>query len=171
MIAGKIVGNELAGPAAGGWLFGLAAVLPFAVNAGTLGIAVLLLLTLPSVFRPVPGQPARQDRGSPLASWRRDLGEGASWLWHHAEIRDVTIAAGVLRALDAAWFAVLVLYVIQILHQRPGATGCCWRSARSIARGAEWACAAGDAKYLPKHRGGMADAARAGRAGRLARHR
>ncbi len=110
VIAGKIVGNELAGPAAGGWLFGLAAVLPFAVNAGTLGIAVLLLLTLPSVFRPVPGQPARQDRGSPLASWRRDLGEGASWLWQHAEIRDVTIAAGVLRALDAAWFAVLVLY-------------------------------------------------------------
>ena len=30
--AGQIVGNELAGPAAGGWLFGLAAVLPFAVN-------------------------------------------------------------------------------------------------------------------------------------------
>lgn len=45
VIAGQIVGNEMAGPAAGGWLFGLAAVLPFAVNAGTLGIAVLLLLT------------------------------------------------------------------------------------------------------------------------------
>jgi hypothetical protein len=30
------VGNELAGPAVGGWLFGMAAVLPFAVNAGTL---------------------------------------------------------------------------------------------------------------------------------------
>ena len=34
VIAGQIVGNELAGPAAGGWLFGMAAVLPFAVNAG-----------------------------------------------------------------------------------------------------------------------------------------
>jgi predicted MFS family arabinose efflux permease len=123
VVAGKIVGNELAGPAAGGWLFGLAAALPFAVNAGALGIAVLLLLTLPSVFRPVSGQPARQDRGSPLASWRRDLGDGTRWLWQHSEIRDVTIAAGVLRALDAAWFAVLVLYVIQILHQRPGAYG------------------------------------------------
>ena len=52
LIAGRIVGNELAGPAAGGLLFGLAAVLPFAVNAGTLGIAVLLLLTLPGVRRP-----------------------------------------------------------------------------------------------------------------------
>ena len=54
MIAGQIVGNELAGPAAGGWLFGLAAVLPFALNAGALGIAVLLLLTLPGVFGPSP---------------------------------------------------------------------------------------------------------------------
>ena len=123
VVAGKIVGNELAGPAAGGWLFGLAAVLPFAVNAGALGIAVLLLLTLPSVFRPVPRQPAGQDRGSPPASWRRDLGEGARWLRQHSEMRDVTIAAGVLRAMDAAWFAVLVLYVIQVLHQRPGAYG------------------------------------------------
>ena len=123
VIAGQIVGNELAGPAAGGWLFGLAAVLPFAVNAGTLGIAVLLLLTLPSVFQPVPVEPARRDRVSPLATLRRDLGEGARWLWQHPSIRDVTIGAGVVSAMDAAWFAVLVLYVIQILHQKPGAYG------------------------------------------------
>jgi MFS family permease len=119
LIAGQIVGSELAGPAAGGWLFGLAAVLPFAVNAGTLGIAVLLLLTLPSVFRPAP----RDAAGRGLASMRRDLREGLAWLWQHADIRDVTLAAGVISAMDAAWFAVLVLYVIEILHQRPGAYG------------------------------------------------
>ncbi len=119
VIAGQIVGSELAGPAAGGWLFGLAAVLPFAVNAGTLGIAVLLLLTLPSVFLPArqPG-PARKG-----ATMRRDLAEGLAWLRRHSDIRDVTIAVGVISAMDAAWFAVLVLYVIQILHQRPGAYG------------------------------------------------
>jgi hypothetical protein len=59
LIASQIVGSELAGPAAGGWLFGLATVLPFAVNGGALGVAVLLLLTLPSVFRPLPRQPGR----------------------------------------------------------------------------------------------------------------
>ena len=32
VIAGQIVGNELAGPAAGGWLFGLAVILPLAVT-------------------------------------------------------------------------------------------------------------------------------------------
>jgi MFS family permease len=123
VIAGKVVGNELAGPAVGGWLFGLAAALPFAVNAGTLGIAVLLLLTLPGVFAP-----ARRDREgraslSPSASVRQDLHEGLRWLWQHRDVRDVTITAGVVSALDAAWFAVLVLYVIRVLHQQPGAYG------------------------------------------------
>jgi predicted MFS family arabinose efflux permease len=105
-----------------GWLFGLAAVLPFAVNAGTLGIAVLLLLTLPSVFRPV-GQPARQERATSLAALRQELSEGVRWLGRHRDIRDVTIAVGVIAAMDAAWFAVFVLYVIQILHQKPGVYG------------------------------------------------
>lgn len=122
VIAGWVVGNELAGPAAGGWLFGLAAVLPFAVNAGTLGIAVLLLLTLPSVFRPV-GQPGRQERATSLAALRQELSEGVRWLGRHRDIRDVTIAVGVIAAMDAAWFAVFVLYVIQILHQKPGIYG------------------------------------------------
>jgi predicted MFS family arabinose efflux permease len=122
MIAGQIIGNELAGPAAGGWLFGLAAVLPFAVNAGTLGIAVLLLLTLPSVFQPV-SQPPRRVPATSLAALRHDLAEGLRWLRGHRDIRDVTITAGVISAMDAAWIAVLVLYVLQILRQKPGAYG------------------------------------------------
>jgi MFS family permease len=122
VIAGQVVGNELAGPAAGGWLFGLATVLPFAVSAGTLGIAVLLLLTLPSVFRPVQ-QPAREEPATSLAALRREFAEGLRWLRRHSAIRDVTIAVGVVVAMDGAWFAVLVLYVIQDLHQRPGVYG------------------------------------------------
>jgi predicted MFS family arabinose efflux permease len=122
LIAGQIVANELAGPAAGGWLFGLAAVLPFAVNACTLGIAVLLLLSLPSVFQPA-GQPTQQDSGHVRATVRQDLREGLAWLRRHSEVRDVTVAVGVISVMDAAWIAVLVLYVIQILHQKPGAYG------------------------------------------------
>jgi MFS family permease len=122
IIAGQIVGNELAGPAAGGWLFGLAAVLPFAVNVGALGVAVLLLMTLPSVFRPPP----RPSQGAPVSravSVRRDLAEGIRWLGQHRDIRDLTIAVGVISAMDAAWFAVFVLYVIQVLHQQSGIYG------------------------------------------------
>lgn len=74
------VGNELAGPAASGWLFGPAAVLPFAANAGVLGIAVLLLLTLPSVFQPPPRKPSPAP-ASPPASVRKHVEEGFHWLW------------------------------------------------------------------------------------------
>jgi MFS family permease len=138
LIAGRIVGNELAGPAAGGALFGLAAVLPFAVNAGTLGIAVLLLLTLPGVFGPAPresapresapGEPAPRESapGEPApgqSSVWHDFAEGLRWLWRDRAMRDVTLVAGLISALDAAWFAVLVLYVVRDLHQRPGAYG------------------------------------------------
>lgn len=120
MVAGSIVGNELAGPAAGGWLFGMAAVLPFAVNAGTLGVAVLLLLTLPAVFAP----PAPTARGETARTGlRHELAEGLRATWHNPGIRDMTIMAGVISAMDAAWFAVLVLYVARVLHQRPGAYG------------------------------------------------
>jgi predicted MFS family arabinose efflux permease len=118
LIAGQIAGNELAGPAAGGALFGLAAVLPFAVNAGTLGIAVLLLLTLPGVFGPSQREQAPK-RSSP---WH-DFTEGLRWLWRDRDLRDVTLVAGLVSALDAAWFAVLVLYVVRDLHQQPGAYG------------------------------------------------
>jgi MFS family permease len=122
MIAGQIVGSNLAGPAAGGWLFGLAAVLPFAINAGTLGIGVLLLLTLPGVFAP----PARQRQpGSArpwLSSFRHDLGEGLRWVRQDPGSRDVMIMAGVVCAMDSAWFAVLVLDVIKTRRIGP------WRS-------------------------------------------
>jgi MFS family permease len=118
VVTGQIVGTELAGPAVGGWLFGVAAVLPFAVNAGTLGIGIILLLTLPSVFRPVPQERAEQDQPSPRAAAKReDLRDGVRWLWRHAEMRDVTIASAVVCAMDAAWFAVLVLYVTETLHR------------------------------------------------------
>jgi MFS family permease len=123
VIAGRVVGNELAGPAVGGWLYGVAAVIPFAVNAGMLGVSVLLLLTVPGVFAPLRRDPARPAPRSRLASVRHDLGEGLRWLRQHQDVRDVTATAGVVIALDAAWFAVLVLYVIRILHQEPGAYG------------------------------------------------
>lgn len=119
--AANIVGSELAGPAAGGWLFGLAAALPFVATAGALGIAALLLLTLPGVFRPPPR--AGQAPASALGSVRQDLGEGVRWLREHSEIRDLTLAVGVIAAMDAAWIAVLVLYVFRILHQNAGIYG------------------------------------------------
>lgn len=123
MVGGQVVGGELAGPAAGGWLFGLAAAFPFAVNSGALGVGVLLMLTLPSVFRPANPAPARWPQATRLVSLGHDMREGMRWLWRHSEMRDVTIAVTVVSLTDAAWFAVLALYVIQVLHQKAGAYG------------------------------------------------
>jgi MFS family permease len=123
VIAGQIVGNELVGPAAGGWLFGMAAVPPFAVNAGTLGIAVLLLLTLPGVFAPPPRQHEPGTGRARFLSVRHDLAEALGWMQQDPAIRDITLMAGVVAAMDATWFAVLVLYVIKVLHQQPGTYG------------------------------------------------
>lgn len=92
------------------------------VSAGALGLAALLLLTLPGIVQPA-GQSAQRDAARTGATVRQDLAEGLAWLRRHSEIRDLTLAVGVISAMDAACFAVLVLYVIQILHQQPGAYG------------------------------------------------
>jgi MFS family permease len=140
LVAGQIVGNELAGPAVGGWLFGVAAALPFALNAGALGVAILLLLTLPSVFQPLPEAGAE-------GIWR-ELRAGAAWLRRDARIRAMVIAGGVISAVDAMWFAVLVLYVAQVLRQPDSAYGLL------LAAGAVGGVAAGaTAARITKHVG------------------
>lgn len=116
--AGTLVGGELAGPAAGGWLFGVAAALPFAMNAGGLALAVLLLLTLPSVFAP----PAPAD-GTAVRGVRRDVVAGVRWLWRDRPLRDLCVAIVLVTIADGAYLAVLVLYVTQVLGQAPGVYG------------------------------------------------
>jgi hypothetical protein len=98
-----------------------AAILAHSAGLCTLGIAVLLLLTLPGVFGVPPGE--QHHAPDARSSLRHDFGEGLRWLWQHTDIRDVTIVAGLVSALDAAWFAVLVLFVVRDLHQQPGAYG------------------------------------------------
>ena len=101
----------------------MAAALPLAVNAGTLGIAVLLLLTLPAVFAAPPRQREPGTGRARFSSVRHDLGEALGWIRQHPAIRDITVMAGVVAAMDAVWFAVFVLYVIKVLHQPPGTYG------------------------------------------------
>jgi MFS family permease len=120
LVAGGIVGNELAGPAVGGWLFGVAAALPFALNAGSLGIAILLLLTLPSVFGPLPRPP---DSVGVLRATTGDIRAGLAWLRRDRPVRDLVVAVGMVAAADGAYLAVLVLYVTQVLQRSPAVYG------------------------------------------------
>jgi MFS family permease len=108
LVTAEVTGNELVGPALGGWLFVVAAVLPFAVNGGALAVAVLLVLSLPDVLRPVRGGDAAPSEG--LVA---QVVDGLRWLAHHRLLWMVTALAVLLALLDSAWFAILVLYARQ----------------------------------------------------------
>jgi MFS family permease len=115
LTAGEVVGSELLGPASAGWLFAAGPALPFALNAGGSGIAVLFVLTLPGVFRPLP-------RG-PTAGVLDEMRAGLRWIATDRVIRDLVATVGVVAVADTAWFAVLVLYVGRILHEGPAEYG------------------------------------------------
>lgn len=110
LLTAEVTGNELVGPALGGWLFAVAALLPFAVNGGTLVVAALLVLSLPDLFRPAPPPPG-EARPTGI---RADVAEGLRWLARHRVLRLVTLLVVLLALLDAAWFAILVLYAADV---------------------------------------------------------
>ncbi|HEX6337281.1 MAG TPA: MFS transporter [Jiangellaceae bacterium] len=111
----EVVGNELVGPPLGGYLFGVAAALPFALNGGLLAVAAALLFSLPAVTRPAsPG--AESAAGSTV--WR-DIADGVRFLAAHRRLRAATLLGAALALADSAWFPLLVLYVRELLA-RPG---------------------------------------------------
>lgn len=70
----------LAGPPAGGALFGVARSLPFAADAGSFLVALAALAGL--------RVPARRSRpAQQLGALRAELGEGVRWLWRHPFLR------------------------------------------------------------------------------------
>lgn len=114
--AGSLIGNELLGPAGGGVVFGIAAALPFALDGGAIGLALLLVLTLPGLG-PLPQPAADRPRAA------TELREGLRWVLASPAIRTLIIVVGVVALTDAAWFAVLVLYVTRVLHHSAGDYG------------------------------------------------
>ena len=115
----EVVGNELVGPPLGGYLFGVAAALPFALNGGLLAVAAALLFSLPAVTRPAsPG--AKSVAESTV--WR-DIADGIRFLAAHRRLRTATLLGAVLALADSAWFPLLVLYVRELLAMPGSAFG------------------------------------------------
>ncbi len=82
--------------------------MPFAGSAGGLVIAVVLVLGLAGSFRPAPVD------GDQRQGVCGQLLEGFAFVRGHRELATVTPPAAVLSAADAAWFAVLVLYSLEV---------------------------------------------------------
>jgi MFS family permease len=105
LFGGTMVAQQmLAGPL-GGWLFAIAAALPFLANAATflLGAAVLALLR--GSFRAAPAVPA----AAGTRSVRREVLDGLRWLVHQRLLRTMAVLIGLLNVTLTAALAVLVL--------------------------------------------------------------
>jgi MFS family permease len=110
LVTAEIVGNEFAGPPLGALLFGLTVALPFASSSVGLLVAVVLVVGLVGSFRAVPSG----DVDRPERVWDQ-LMEGISFVRRQRDLATVTVLAGVLSIADAAWFAILVLYSLEVL--------------------------------------------------------
>jgi predicted MFS family arabinose efflux permease len=111
LYAAEVVTNQFAGPPLGAFLFAAAAAAPFLLDAGTFGLAALVVLGMRGSFRPV----RELDADQPRPSIRADIAEGLRWLRRHQLLRTLALVLGVLNLLEAGVLAVLVLYALEVL--------------------------------------------------------
>jgi hypothetical protein len=93
--------NMVAGPF-GGFLFLVAAAIPFAVNAGTYALSAVLVGLLAGTYRGSVEPGVRR-------SVRAEVAEGFRWLLSHRLLRTMTLLIGLLNVTLTAALAVLVL--------------------------------------------------------------
>jgi predicted MFS family arabinose efflux permease len=108
--------GELAGPPLGSLLFGLAAALPLFFHAATSTVATLLLRSLPDRFKPDVAP-------STVRGGLREVWDGIRWLAGHRRLGSITLLSVVFAITDSAWFALMALYVTQVLLLPPSTYG------------------------------------------------
>jgi MFS family permease len=109
MYANFNVLNQFTAKPLGGWLFVLAAAVPFAVNAVTFAVSALLLSTIRAAFPRPAAAPV------PARSLRAEIGEGVRWLLRHHLLRTLAVTMAVGNVVFCAAFAIFVLYSAQRL--------------------------------------------------------
>jgi MFS family permease len=101
-----VLGNQLAGPAAGAVLFALGPAWPFAVDAAVLATSAGVLVVL--AHRRGAGDAARHSGDRPR--FRADLAEGARAIARNAPVRLLALLLAVMNVTFSAAFASWVLY-------------------------------------------------------------
>jgi MFS family permease len=115
LLAGTTVAqNMIAGPL-GGFLFVVAAAIPFFVNAGTYAVSAILIGLVAGTYR-APPRPATAVTSRPVRTVRAEVAEGFRWLVHQRVLRTMTFLIGLLNLTLIAAVSVLVLLVKQRLH-------------------------------------------------------
>lgn len=110
MTATVTAGYEFIGPAAGSFLFTLGTSVPFA-GAGALALSAgALARLLPSARPAVSGQP-------PASSGiLGGIAEGFRWVRQRPTLWRLALTTAAIGLTDSAWYAILVLYAIRIVH-------------------------------------------------------
>lgn len=106
-----VMQGMIAGPF-GGFLFVLAAGLPFVVNAGTYAVSAVLVGLVAGTYRASSRVSAAAER----RSVRAELAEGFRWLVRQRMLRTMAILIGLLNVTLTATTSVLVLLARERLH-------------------------------------------------------
>jgi len=113
LVAGTTLAqNMIAGPL-GGYMFVVAASIPFFVNAGTYAVSAILIGLVAGTYRVSPQPSVTPHRAR---SVRAEVAEGFRWLVHQRVLRTMTFLIGLLNLTLISAMAVLVLLVKQRLH-------------------------------------------------------
>ncbi|WP_027482736.1 MFS transporter [Deinococcus pimensis] len=104
LYATTVTSNEFVGPPLGGLLFAALPGLPFLVNA-------LSFLGSSALISTLPRDAVRAAAGG---SWWREVRGGLRWLWSNAPLRALAVLMALTMLLDAAVFALFVLFATSL---------------------------------------------------------
>jgi MFS family permease len=107
--SGTVLTGLLLGPPLGSWAFGMAPALPFGLDAiSFLGSAALILGVRTRI------RATDEDRDT--TGITRQIVVGLRWLWQHRQLRALVLLLTLWNLAETATIAVLVLYVLEVLH-------------------------------------------------------
>jgi len=104
LFGAQIVSNQLAAPPLGGFLFAVAASVPFILDAGTYAAAAVLVLFMRGKFK------AERQEGMPPTTMRAEISEGLRWLWGNRLLRTLAISLGIMNLTSTATISIFVLF-------------------------------------------------------------
>lgn len=110
--AGYLVGNQLAGPPLGAFLFAVGSFWPFALQVLLVTLAVILIARITRT--PVPEHPSDTPRTTTHA-----IREGLAWMRHNAPVRTLILIILAFNVTWAAPWGILVLYATEHLGMGP----------------------------------------------------
>ena len=109
LTAAQLVADEFVGPPLGGFLFAVAAALPFLLDAGSFAAAAVLILALRGRFQ------MERTEASTASPMLADIHEGVGWLARHRLLRALAIMLGLASVAYMMTFSILVLFARDVL--------------------------------------------------------